>query len=454
VSSDGSCSHLAAVVGAGPAGLFAARYLANQGVHVVLFNRDIKPGGLAEYGIYPDKVVMRAGLCKQFSQILASPLIDYYGNVTIGNQQPLTLPHLRALGFQAILVTVGAQGTKWLGLPGENLRGVYHAKDLVYYYNRLPPFSTRQFAIGRRVALVGVGNVMIDIARWVTRELKVDEVIAVARRGPAEVKFTKKEMGYVAANLDLPALDAEFERLAPVMVAIGQDVTAAKDFILSGLPKALEPVSATRVRFQFLASPKRIVGDENGAVRGLEVEDTTLVVSAGVVQTKSLGTMRMLDVDTVLFCIGDRVDDTFGLPVRRNEFVKHPQPCYPVDGHSYEAYDPDLDRPVDRIFFAGWSREASHGLVGMARKDGENGARAIGQYFQTQPPLLHYSELSAAIEHRIRQLPEPVVTKADLERLAKAEVAEAARRGLASFKFATNEEMLREMGLLPVRSVE
>ena len=54
-------------------------------------------------------------------------------------------------------MTVGAQGTKWLGLPGEDLVGAYHAKDLVYHYNRLPPFSTREFLIGRRVALVGVG---------------------------------------------------------------------------------------------------------------------------------------------------------------------------------------------------------------------------------------------------------------------------------------------------------
>jgi ferredoxin--NADP+ reductase len=100
------------------------------------------------------------------------------------------------------LVTAGAQGTKWLGLPGEDLFGVYHAKDLVYHYNRLPPFSVRKYAIGERVALIGVGNVMMDIAHWLVRDLKVKEVVAVARRGPAEVKFTKKEMEFITANLD------------------------------------------------------------------------------------------------------------------------------------------------------------------------------------------------------------------------------------------------------------
>src|SRR5512139_283802 len=113
-----------------------------------MFNRDIKPGGLAEYGIYPNKHTMKSGLRKQFRQVLDLPNIDYYGNVTIGEHGDLSLDDLRALGFQAILTTAGAQGTKWLGLPGEDLDGVYHAKDLVYHYNRLPPFSEWQFRIG------------------------------------------------------------------------------------------------------------------------------------------------------------------------------------------------------------------------------------------------------------------------------------------------------------------
>ena len=116
--------YLVAVIGAGPAGLFASKQLASNDTHVVLLNRDIKPGGLAEYGIYYDKIKMKEGLRKQFQQILEMPLIDYYGNLTVGEQGDFSLPGLRALGFQAILVTVGAQGTKWLGLPGENLVGV------------------------------------------------------------------------------------------------------------------------------------------------------------------------------------------------------------------------------------------------------------------------------------------------------------------------------------------
>ena len=92
-------SHFVAVIGAGPAGLFAARELATQGVSVVLFNRDIKPGGLAEYGIYPDKLTMKEGLRKQFHQVLGNANLSYFGNVKIGANGDLTLDDLRQFGF-------------------------------------------------------------------------------------------------------------------------------------------------------------------------------------------------------------------------------------------------------------------------------------------------------------------------------------------------------------------
>lgn len=433
---------LVAVVGAGPAGLYAAKELAAHGVHVVLMNRDIKPGGLAEYGIYPTKHKMKEGLRKQFRQILSSPLIDYYGNVIIGQKADISLPELRALGFQAILITVGAQGTKWLGLQGEDLVGVYHAKDLVYHYNKLPPYSEKKFSIGQKVAVIGVGNVMMDIAHWLVRERKAEEVLAVARRGPAEVKFTKKEMEGIGRNLDLVDFEAEMERVAPVMRAAGQDVEAAKQFILSGLAKADPPVSNTRFRFEFLASPSRIIGGERGIVRGLEVEDTTLIPGPGEPQARRLGTKRVIPVDTVIFCIGDRVDEGFGLSVRKNEFVKNPNPRFPVDGHSYEAYNPDLDRPVDRVFVAGWAREASSGLVGIARKDGENGAKAILQYLETVPQLVHEDDVLEDLHQRLEHLEKPVITKEHLVILEEIERGVAERQALEEFKFATNEQML------------
>lgn len=447
-------NYITAVVGAGPAGLFAAKELASHGVEVVLFNRDIKPGGLAEYGIYPSKHKMKEGLRKQFRQILSAPQIQYYGNIVVGQEGDLSLPELRAIGFQAILITVGAQGTKWLGLQGEDLLGVYHAKDLVYHYNKLPPYSEKQFKIGSKVAVIGVGNVMMDIAHWLIREKKVEEVIAVARRGPAEVKFTKKEMEAVASNLDLRDFEAEMERVTPIMKAAEQDVQAAKGFILSGLAKAAPPVSNTRFRFEFLASPARIIGGERGIVRGLEVEDTTLIPGPGEPQAKRLGTKRVISADTVIFCIGDRVDEKFGLSVRKNEFVKNPEPLYPVDGLSYEAYNPELDRPVERVFVAGWAREASSGLVGIARKDGENGAAAVMQYLQTLPELINREMVLKDLHRRLSILEKRIITKDDLLKLDELERQAAQQQNLEEFKFESNAEMLEAIEQYETRKTQ
>ena len=437
--------YLVAVVGAGPAGLFGARELANQGAHVVLFNRDIKPGGLAEYGIYPTKYIMKAGLRKQFRQVLENPNIDYYGNISIGTQGDLNLDDLRKLGFQAVLVTAGAQGAKWLGLPGENLEGVYQAKDVVYFYNKLPPNSQQKYRFGKRCAVVGAGNVMVDIARYLIRQERVDEVIAVVRRGPAEVKFDKKEMEYVIANLDQDALDKEIARVRPIMEAINQDPEAARTMILEALPKAYEKVSETRFRFEFLSSPVQMLG-ENGLLTQLEVEDTTLTLKEnGDTRASGTGNKRLLDVETVIFAIGDKVDESFGLPTNWNEFVKNENPAFPIEGISYEAFDPSAGKPIDGVFVGGWSRKASEGLVGYARKDGTNASKAVWEYLQTKEPDDSALE---SVTAKVRELQKPAITKDDIKRLEAVEADEAQTRGLEEFKFASNEEMLRAMGLI------
>ncbi|HQE93353.1 MAG TPA: FAD-dependent oxidoreductase [Anaerolineae bacterium] len=436
-----------AIIGAGPAGLFGAEGLVKRGVRVVLLNRDIKPGGLAEYGIYYDKYSIKEGLRRQFRKILASPDITYYGNVNVGEEGDVTLAELRQMGFAAIMVTVGAQGTKWLGLPGEDLKGVYHSKPLMYHYNRLPPFSEQEFAIGKRVAVVGVGNVMADIAHWLTRDIQVDEIIGVARRGPAEVKFTRQEMEYIARNFDLEALDAEIARVADRLRAVGQDPDEAKNYILSALSRqALDPVSATRIRFRFLSSPRRILGNAEGGVAGLEVDDTELVLQAdGETRARRLDTQAVLDVDTVIFCIGDKVSERFGLPVQSNEFVKNATPRYPVDGESYEVFDPATGAPIEGVFVAGWARKASKGQVGLARKDAYNCVEAIMQYIGALPG--YGASAAEKLEARLAQLNKPLVRKDDWRRLEAVEQQKAAELGVATFKFKSNAEMLAAMGL-------
>ena len=283
------------------------------------------------------------------------------------------------LAFKPSLSLPARREPNGLGLPGEDLKGVYHAKDVVYFYNKLPPYSQQEFRFGKRCAIIGAGNVMLDITHFLTREKKVDEVIAIVRRGPAEVKFDKKEMEYVIDNLDQAALDADIQRVTPIMQAVNQDPVAARAMIMEALPKALPKVSETRFRFEFLASPVQMIGDENGNLTQVEIEDNILVEKDGDTKAKGTGNKRRLDVETVIFAIGDKVDESFGLPVEWNEFVKNPNPTFPIDGKSYES-------PIEDIFVGGWSRKASSGLVGYARKDGTNASKAVMQYLQTKQP--------------------------------------------------------------------
>jgi len=431
--------YFVAVIGAGPAGLFGARELANSGVRVALFNRDIKAGGLAEYGIYLEKHSMKEGLRKQFRQALDLANIDYYGNVSIGVGGDFTLDEIRALSFDAVLVAAGAQGTKSLGLPGEELEGVYHAKDVVYGYNKLPPFSQRKFRYGKRAAIIGAGNVMVDIARYLINHQGVEEVTAVVRRGPAEVNFTKEEMKHLVSYLDLDEFEKELARVRPALDAIGQDPEIGRHKVLDSLAKADPKVREAKFHFDFLASPTAMIG-ENGALTKLEVEENILTERDGKTSAKGTGNKHTLDVDTVIFAIGDQVDANFGLPTEWGEFAKNKEPKFPVESTSYES-------TTEGIFVGGWSRKASEGLVGYARRDGTNAAKAVLQYLQTKQPANASPE---TVAEKVKSLHKPIVYKDDIKRLEAAEAEEAKKRGLEWFKYGSNEEMLQAMGLIEV----
>jgi ferredoxin--NADP+ reductase len=265
-------NYLVAVIGAGPAGLYASQYLARHGVQVGLFNRDIKPGGLAEYGIFPDKYKLRTGLLAQFKRILDMPEIHYQGNVSIGQSGEIKLDQLRQAGIQAFMVTTGAQTNNWLGLPGEDLDGVYQANDIVFHYNHLPAHADMRFTFGSQVAVIGLGNVMMDIVHYLKQEGATRIVTAYGRRGPTEVKFDPQTLEPVADCLDLKAINAAVASVQPQLQALGKDASDFYELMAKARRKAAECDSGLDLRFQFLRSPRRLVGDENGRVRQIIFE--------------------------------------------------------------------------------------------------------------------------------------------------------------------------------------
>ncbi|MBI3622228.1 MAG: FAD-dependent oxidoreductase [Nitrospirae bacterium] len=440
-----SSPHVIVVIGAGPAGLAVVNQLSQAGHQVVLLNRDCKFGGLAEYGIFPTKHRLRNGLRKSYREILSRPNVHYFGNVSVGERGHLLLDELRALKPGALVVATGAQGTKSLKIEGENAVGVFHAKDVVYHYNHLPDFSERPFHLGEHTAVIGIGNVMADIAHWLTQFRHIPRVTAIARRGPAERKYDPKEILAVCAQIDRSALTAEFGRIGTALTAVGQQPDAILAEMLDELAACEASASTSILRFHFLTSPRRVLVDDRNYVKGLELEEMALAVRDGDIAAVGTGRRHEFPCDSVIFAVGDCVDDTLGLPVKNGTFVTNPhhtrnQP----DDALFQAYDPSTNLVLDGVFLGGWARQASVGLVGIAKRDGDWCARVVERHLTGKPaPSAGAAQATLAEIRRMIMSRQPAAIDRDrLALLTLAEQEEAVRLGATEFKFATNDEML------------
>jgi len=427
-------------VGAGPAGLFAAQKIAQAGHEVVVFNRDIKPGGLAEYGIYPTKDKMKVGLRKQFAKVLSLPNVHYIGHACVGNGCGISIADLQEFRPNAIVFAVGAQGAKQLGLPGAESRGVYSAKDFVYFYNLLPPFAAQDFSTGKRVAVVGMGNVAVDVAHWLLVDdphHTAEDVIVIARRGPFEAKFDKKEFAYIEAHLDRQSFQEELKRIHEQLAAVGQEPTKLCDATFPCLLKPDPGQQKARLHFRFLSSPKAIHPDSSGRIARLTVTENILVKRGEDVAAQATDKTADIEVDTMVFAIGDVADPTLGLPYNKDSYVTNPHP-EDAKQPGYQVLNPQVGQIMDGIYVVGWARKASEGLVGIARHDGEVGAAEVIKYLQTVA-----DSNGASYDEIVRRLASlRLVTKPELELLAKAEEREGKARGIQYFKFSDDEAML------------
>lgn len=432
------------VVGAGPAGMFAARKLAQAGYETFIFNRDIRPGGLAQYGIYPTKTKMKTGLRRQFEQTLALPNVHYLGHVQIGQAYDLSLSELESFRPAAIVFASGAQGAKKLGLPGENAAGVYAAKDFVYNYNQLESHVALDFSAHKHIAVVGVGNVAVDVARWLLQDKPArttESVTIVARRGPLEVKFDTKEIGYVDTHIDRADLVRELKRVTERCARVNQDVSPEMIIPMRfpGLAKPDFVPARPRLSFRFLSSPKAFLPNGEGRVAELILTDNELVLNAdGSTSARPTAETSTLCVDTVLFAIGDSHDPTIGLPMGPDGYAVKPVEAG-SNSPSYEVWDPPAGNIQPGRFVVGWARKASTGLAGLARHDGEAGAERAIDYLKSaaDPGTASEQEIRASLVARgIR-----VVDKEDVKLLARAEERLGLINPPDSFHFSREAEM-------------
>ena len=419
------------VLGAGPAGLYAANKLAKAGHQVVLLNRDIRPGGLAEYGIFHNKHRMKAGLRKMFHRILANENIHYRGNVTIGENEVLKLHDIEQLGFDSVLVAVGAQGIKWLNIDGSEAGHIYDAKQLVYHYNQLPPYARQAYPLGQRLTIIGAGNVAIDIAHWAVQQ-NVETVTLLVRRGPNQVKYTKKEIKLIGGHVDRAAFESEMERIAPGLRLIGEDVAETHGRMVDEFGAQRIDGSDTKIRFRFATSALAVDTAQGDVIEALRYCDNELYVEHDNIRCRSTERTAVLKTDSLVFCVGDAVDPEFGLPI--NRWGEYALAGDEDNARSYRVVD------RDGWFAAGWARLASDGLVGKARKDGEVACEHIEVYLETQAPRdgRPLESLDDVLEARGHS----AVDWAGYLAIRERENVVAQTRGLEDFRFESNEDML------------
>ena len=234
----------------------------------------------------------------------------------------------------------------------------------------------------------------------------------------------------------------EIERIAPQLAAVGQDVGK----IMQKFVKQGEPAEGRRLTFRYLCSPTKVIANDRGRVAALEAEENEMVLQDGKTVAKGTGKKRRIEVDCVIYAIGDQVDASIGLPFSRGAFVTNPEKLAgDPNPAAYQPYDPETKKALEDIFVAGWSRNASVGLVGVAKQDAERGMKVVNEYLKSKPGLSS-GEMEEKIEGLIDTLTKknaPIVTKEDIELLESAEQEEARARKTWDFKYTSDDKMLQ-----------
>lgn len=367
-----------AVVGAGPAGIYAADILTKSelDVSVDILEADPTPFGLIRYGVAPDHPRIKE-IVKALHRVMDKPQIRFFGNVTYGDD--LKLDDLRQF-YDAVIFATGARRDRSLDIPGIDLRGSYGAADFVAWYDGHPE-APREWDFqphAEQVAVIGVGNVGLDVARILAKtadELLVTEipdnvhqglknnaakdVHVFARRGPAQVKFTPMELRELShsPNIDVVVHPEGFEFDEGSMDALrnskSQKLTV--DVLQNYLAKD-ETGAAHRIHIHFCNNPVEVLG-EDGQVVGLRTEITEL---DGTGNVRGTGEFKDWPVQAVYRAIGYYSDNLSGLPFDAAQGV------VPNDGGRILQID---GTPLPGAYVTGWIKRGPVGLIGHTKSD-------------------------------------------------------------------------------------
>jgi ferredoxin--NADP+ reductase len=452
-----------AIVGAGPAGYYAADALLREEglvVEVDLFDRLPSPYGLVRHGVAPDHQKIKA-VTVAFDKIAGHPRFRFFGGVELGRD--LTVDDLRRHYHQIVYAT-GAQTDRRMGIPGEDLRGSHPATEFVAWYNGHPDFRDLQFDLSQeRVAIVGVGNVAVDVARILCRsadelartdiaeqalealrQSRVREVYLLGRRGPAQAAFTNpelKELGDLPhADLVIQPEEVELDPLSREAAERSGDRAALKKVeILQEFARRRPAGKPRRLVVRFLLSPVEVLGNRAGQVVGLRLVRNRLVATeTGSLQAASTGEHEQLAVGLVFRSVGYRGVPLAGVPFHEGWGV--------IFNERGRVLDPATKQARVGEYVTGWIKRGPTGVIGTNKPDAAETVQGMLED-AAERHLLSPPEPSAASVVRLVQERQPAhVTWAEWKQLDAIEVARGRAGGRPRIKFTRVKEMFGALG--------
>ena len=431
-----------AVVGSGPAGFYTAEALEKaygEKARIDILDRYPVPYGLIRFGVAPDHQSLKA-VSKRYDKVAESAGVDFIGNVSVGND--VSVAELLEL-YDAVVLAIGAQHDRKLGIPGEELAGVVGSGEFVGWYNGHPEFADLDPPLGgTHAAVIGNGNVALDCARILSKtrtEFEGSDIVGHAldaldvsairtvtilgRRGPHQIAMTPKELGELG----------HLEAASPVVDLADFPPVEADDALEPGQRKSiniLREFAATpadvakpkRMVFDFFAKPLRIEGD--GKAEKIIVERTQLDEKGAA---RGTGETYEVPASLIITAIG------YSTP--------------PLEGVAYDErgtkFTNENGRIAERLYAVGWARRGPTGTIGTNRPDGYEVADQIAT---AMPPGSESGKPGAEALKRL--LEDRGVMPTDYDDWRRIEETEAAnaRPGSPREKFVRVEDWLNTLG--------
>jgi ferredoxin--NADP+ reductase len=381
-----------AIVGAGPAGAFAAASLLRSAgdVEIDLFERLPTPWGLLRGGVAPDHQEIKR-LEDTFDRQTLGRGCRFLGNVEVGSD----LSHAELMRhYTAVVYATGAQTDKSLGIPGEDLPGSWAATEFVAWYNGHPDYRHLEFDLSaERAVVIGNGNVAADVTRMLTlsaaelertdvadhalealRDSRIEEVIVLGRRGPAQAAFTSaelRELGHLdGVDLRVDSADVELDDVSREWLAEEGTFTARKnvELLRDFAARPALPDARRRIELRFLSSPVELRG--SGRVAAIDVRRNEIVrTDDRALRARPVGE----DVETI----------ECGLVLRSVGYRAVPLPDVPFDERSFVLPNErgrvlSLDgEPLSGVYAVGWIKRGPTGILGTNKRDAEETVRCL-----------------------------------------------------------------------------